>query len=302
MTSLLAKAFNARFRLLAQEGRDAPLSLDDERLKLANAGSETQLPSNVSFTRGEVAGLPGVWVEPADCQRRFCGLFIHGGAFVMMSAETHQRLAGHFCAASGARAFVLDYALAPEHPFPAALMQTRSCLEALVREQETFLFADSAGAALALGAVQECRDAGGRLPFALGLMSPWLDLTLRSESVAELADMDPMLKADVLARWAALYAGGHDLNHPRVSPLFGAMAGLPPTMIQTAALDILRDDGARLRDAISMSGGDVRYQCFEGMMHSFQFYAGHFPEAREALDKLAQFAEEQFQALSVKRS
>jgi cation diffusion facilitator CzcD-associated flavoprotein CzcO len=186
--------------------------------------------------------------------------------------------------------FLLDYRLAPENPYPAALMDTVAAFRALQRAghpPERIVFAgDSAGAGLAVAAALALRDAGKPLPVALALLSPWLDLRLTGESIILNVSRDAMLNGAWLAVAAEEYRGGLEVTTPGISPLYAELSGLPPIDVQAAGDELLVNDADRFVERAKAAGVPVSYRCYAGMWHAFQLCAGLMREADAAVADL----------------
>lgn len=223
-------------------------------------------------------------------------LYVHGGGYFACSTDTHRPLAARLAREWRAAAFVPEYRLAPEHPFPAArddvLHAWRRMLEQhAVRPEHTVWAGDSAGGGLALSAALACRDEGLPLPAAIVTFSPWLDLTGSGASVTENAERCAMFVPDQLAAAAQLYAGARPLSDPGVSPLFGALDTLPPVCVHASESELLRDDAVRFAAAAAAAGVTVEARLWPDVPHVWQFLAGVLPEARASLDAARAFVE-----------
>ena len=240
----------------------------------------------------DTAGLSGEWVyhRQADPQRAL--LYLHGGAYVVGSPETHRALAARLSRQANARALVLDYRLAPEHPYPAAVEDAVDACLRLFRDfgpQHVLLAGDSAGGGLAVAALMALRDAGHPLPRRVCCLSPWVDLEMRDESIAERAATDPLLTPDWLQASARLYAGGTNADEPRISPLRGELTALPPLLIQVGSDEILLSDAQRLAQQARSAGVEVTLDVWDGMWHNWQMFAGYMPESAQALSRAGHF-------------
>lgn len=187
---------------------------------------------------------------------------------------------------------MIDYRLAPEHPFPAALEDVVAAYDFLLDQgfppEGIGIGGDSAGGGLAIATLVSVRDSGRPLPGAAIALSPWTDLAATGESIVTRAD--PMLgsKDDLLAT-AALYLNGADPRTPTASPLYADLAGLPAIAIQVGTADKLLNDSTRIADRIRSVGGQVELEIFEDLIHVFQSLAPHVPESLEAIGKLGSF-------------
>ena len=250
----------------------------------------------VQIKPDQLAGLPVEWVRPRSLTQPdtapIC-LYLHGGAFAMGGLNSHRDLASQFAQRAQIRLLMLDYRLAPEHPFPAALDDVLAVYRALLAQgipaQRLLLGGDSAGGNLALGTAQAIRAQGLAPPAALVLFSPWLDLTGHSPSRQANAASDVMLSQQVLDEAAALYAPGLPLDDARLSPLFGPLAGLPPCLMVASSAEILIDDARRLKQLLLAAGGQVELLEWANTPHAFPVMARYLPEGRAALDQTARF-------------
>lgn len=228
-----------------------------------------------------MGSVPGLWVEPVGDAIGTI-LYLHGGGYVLGSARSHQRFVGHVVRTSGARAFVADYRLAPEHPWPAALHDARLAYHALrTREPDGRLVVagDSAGGGLAVALAMELRDRDERAPDALALLCPWLDLTAPRRGTG-----DAVLSPASLERWAHLYAPvPEDRNDAWVSPALGDVRDLPPIVVHAAGDDPLLPDARRLEASARAVGTTCSLSEFPGMWHDFHLLAGRSSDADDAI-------------------
>jgi len=250
-------------------------------------------PPGVQVQAVQLGGCPGEWLQPAGASADAVILYLHGGAYVTGSCHTHRGLAGHMAKAAGLDCFLLDYRLAPEHPFPAAVDDAQAAYLALHGENPTrriVLAGDSAGGGLALALALRLRDAGHAAPGAMALLSPWTDLTLSLPTHQSKAAVDPFFPdSTTLAMAAQLYAGGGNLTQPGVSPHFAALHGLPRTLIHVGEHEALLGDAHALAANMQAAGSPVQLQEFEGMWHVWQIFAGRFAEADASVKALGAF-------------
>jgi epsilon-lactone hydrolase len=258
----------------------------------ANIATRTlSVPFGVRFSRTSLGGVPTEIVRSkSTAGSAGAVLFLHGGAFMIGSPVSHRSITGRLAKRTGATIFAPDYRLAPEHPFPAALDDALASYRALLAQgyapERIAVAGDSAGGGLVLSLCLRLRSEGLAQPACVVVISPWADLTL--SRLAPVAD-DALLRAAWLNQGAAAYLQGHSVNDPLVSPLLADLAGLPPTLIQAASKEILRDDSRRLAEILSADGVSVIHREFPYMWHDFQLYAGLVPEATQAIDEMAQF-------------
>ena len=287
-----------REAFLARRKQPAPA------LELRRQGFETQmgglpLPEDFKATPVQIAPhLPGLLCSIGEPTSKNVLIWLHGGAFVLGSSASYRPFAARLAAATDAQILVLDYRLAPEHVFPAALDDTIAALDWLEEEgypaDKVAIGGDSAGANLALAAMQARIIAGEPAPRAAWLISPYLDLTHSGKSIHERAARDPFVDATTMEPTARTYLGEAAADDPRASPLFGSAAGLPPIMIQVGSEEVLFDDAARLRDAISASDGQCVFQEWAGMIHVWPIFAHAVEEGRWAIAQGGNFLRQQW--------
>ncbi|WP_297167385.1 alpha/beta hydrolase, partial [Thermogemmatispora sp.] len=255
------------------------------------------IPCGTEILPTSAGGVPAEWVLPPS--KSYCGtlLFLHGGAFVMGSPRSHRGLAARIAAASHLRALVIDYRLAPEHPFPAALEDTliayRWLLKEHCRASEIVLAGDSAGGNLVLAALLALRAAGEALPAAAVCLSPATALDGKGESLRTLAERDPVLRAETVGPLVAAYVGDHDPAEPLLSPLYGDLHGLPPLLLQVGSDEILLSDVISFAERARQAGVAVELEIWEGMWHVWQIGAPWMPEATRAIQRIGAFIQRQ---------
>jgi acetyl esterase/lipase len=247
-------------------------------------------PRGVTHTAAALGGVPGEWTEATDVAPRATLLYLHGGGYVAMSPRTHRGLTGAF-ATRGFRVFAVDYRLAPEHPFPAALDDATAAWRALRASVDgpAFVAGDSAGGGLALALLLNLRDLGERAPDAACVFSPWTDLTGGGQSVKTNAERDPLLVPDHEGLIAAAYLGGADSRNPLASPLYGDYSGLPPLMINVGDSEILLDDSRGVAEKARAAGVKVEMKVVSGVPHVWPILNRIMPEARRSMDEAAAF-------------
>jgi acetyl esterase/lipase len=257
-----------------------------------------RVPRHVCLKTVSADGVPSDWLEPDNAIPGRAILYLHGGAYVICSPTTHRGLAGNIAQASGARLLLIDYRLAPEHPFPAALddalVAYRWLLGKGYSSEHIAIGGDSAGGGLTLATTLSLRDNHELLPAALFLLSPWTDLTFSGDSIRTRADRDPLLQPNGDDWLVKVYANGRPLTHPYISPLFADLHHLPPTLIQVGTEEMLYDDSARLEQNARLAGVDVSLETWPGMWHVFQGFAPYVPESHQAIEKIGEFLRAHF--------
>ncbi|CAB42768.1 putative esterase [Streptomyces coelicolor A3(2)] len=243
--------------------------------------------------RTVLGGRPALELAPDTASGPGRLLYLHGGGYLAGSPDTHAGLAGELARRAGLRAVSVDYRLAPEHPFPAAvddgLAAYRELLSTGTDPQDLVLAGDSAGGGLGIATLLAAREAGLPQPAAVALFSPWVDLTLTGGSIRSKEGADPIFtEADVRA-YADLYVGAGDRAAPLASPVFADLAGLPPLLVQAGANEVLLDDAVRLAGRAGADDVEVTLEVGPGLPHVYQLHYGRLEEADAALDRAARF-------------
>jgi monoterpene epsilon-lactone hydrolase len=274
-------------------------TIDQARAKFQSI--ETLIPYPPHGTRTQRVDAYGAHADlittPASQQGRHV-LYLHGGAYRVGSPTTYRHFTWRIATAAGAHLLALDYRLAPEHPFPAALDDAVSAYLWLLanggQAKKLAVMGDSAGGGLALALLLKLRDGGTPLPAAAVALSPWTDLALTGPSLRLNADADPMLNADDLPQFASEYLAGADPKNPYVSPLYGDPAGLPPTLFHVGSDEILRDDSVRMAEKMIDAKCAVALEIWPRMPHVWHLLAPVIPEAMAAIRKIGAFIERAF--------
>jgi acetyl esterase/lipase len=285
--SARAREIERQFRSMPQT---AEFDLEQERQNTRDAHVLTGVPKDVLMEWDTIAGLRCIRLRPQRARADRQVIFLHGGAYCLMSAMTHHRFGGHIANAAEAEVIVPDYALAPEAPYPQARNECRAVVEACRADglRRLILAGDSAGGGLALAVACVLRDAAMAGPDALVLMSPWLDLSLSGPRLQADQIDDPILSKRNLQILADLYRGDIPAVDAGVSPLFADLSNLPPLLVQKAQKDLLAEDAERL--AARWPNPDrVTLEAYPGMLHSFQMFAGDMPEADHAVSQISVF-------------
>ena len=241
----------------------------------------------------DVNGIPGEWITPPQVTSGRTILYLHGGYYLIGSIQSHRSLAGNIAAAAQARALIIDYRLAPEHPFPAslddALIAYSWLLAEGVRPKQIYLAGDSAGGGLVIAVLLALRKRGIPMPAAAVCLSPATDLTLNGESWKFNAKKELVVNRYTAEQIQPLYLGGVSARNPLASPLFADLHNLPPMLIQVGADEALLSDSTSFAERARIAGVDVTLEVWPGMQHVWQFTASFMPEARQAIDKIGEF-------------
>jgi monoterpene epsilon-lactone hydrolase len=276
----------AQLRAMLAAGPDPEtMTISERRAGLEQLASMLPPAGDLIVSSEIIEGVSCDWIDAPDSRSDCAILYCHGGGYVAGSAATHRALGGALARAAGSRVLMLDYRLAPEHAYPAALEDVLAVYSAVVVDGGWAIAGDSAGGGLALVTAQRARDQGLSKTVAMALFSPWTDLACTGQSHAAKATADPMLKTSVLRTLAGLYVADGMFDGRGVSPLYGAMAGLPPMLLQVGSDEILLDDTLRLDFAARKAGIDVTLEVWPEMVHVFQAFLGFLPEATAAITR-----------------
>ncbi len=272
------------------------MSLEARRERLERATRRSTPPRGMRVAAVVERGVRGEWVSgPVSLEDRVI-LYVHGGAFCMGSPVSHRSLVGHICVHSQARAFSLDYRLAPEHPFPAAVEDTVAAYRYLLSlglPPGRIAFAgDSAGGNLVLAALIALRDAGEALPAAAVCISPPTDLGGSSASLLTRAHMDPLLKLEAVLPLRRAYVDDERAADPLASPLRADLHGLPPLLIHVGSHEILYDDSVRFAAKAREAGVDARLEVGEELWHVWHAAVPYVPESLRAIRTIGRFVRE----------
>jgi acetyl esterase/lipase len=268
----------------------------DPRTMRANMESMTgllPLPPDVATARVDSNGVPAEWVSTPGADERRVVLYLHGGAYVIGSVNTHRDLAGRISRAAGARVLNVDYRLAPEHPHPAAVDDATAAYRWLLAQGHApaslAVAGDSAGGGLTVATLVALRDQGHPMPAAGVCLSPWVDLEGIGDSMTARAHLDPMVQRDHLVRMAGFYLGELHPRTPLAAPLYADLSGLPPLYIQVGTAETLLDDATRIAERARKAGVDVTLELWDDMIHVFQAFAPMLPEGQQAVDKIGEY-------------
>jgi acetyl esterase/lipase len=257
-------------------------------------------PDDMTWEKTDAAGTPAMWLNPDNGEPGRVIVYLHGGGYSTGRVEKYLALGSHLARAARARVLAVDYRLAPEHPFPAAIEDAlaayRFARSSGYAPEQIALAGDSSGGGLVLGTLIELRDRGEPMPRTAICLCPWTDLTLSGASLESNADRDPMIRKSTLTMMAQAYLGELDRRTPTASPLFADLAGLPPLLVQTGSSELLFDDAMRLAERAEAAGVDVTLQIFDDTFHVWQSFADHLPEAQDAMACIASHVDDQLKA------
>jgi len=254
-------------------------------------------PGGVQINSAPVGGVPAVHVTPSELRHGGALLVLHGGGYIFGSAHGYRAHGARLAKSVGAFGYVLDYRLAPEHPYPAAVDDALAAYDSLLASHPPGKIAfvgDSAGAGLSIATMYRARDAGLPMPACAVLFCPWFDLTLSGESMQSNDTSELLVPQVVLSRMADAYSGTTDRTDPGISPLFGTQDGLPPLLMQASRTESLFSDAERFAPKAKSAGVDVTFDISPDMWHDWQLMAPLVRESRQAMGQAAQFISQHF--------
>ena len=252
--------------------------------------------ADIKTERVNAGGVDAEWIAAPGAAADRVVLYLHGGGYVLGSIKTHRDLMARISRAANARVLGLNYRLAPEHPFPAAVEDAvagyRWLLDQGVKPSRIAVAGDSAGGGLTVATLVAIRDAKLPMPAAGVCLSPWVDLEGIGESMNTRSKADPVVQRDGLLGMAKAYLQGKDSRTPLAAPLYADLKGLPPLLIQVGDAETLLDDSNRLADRARAAGVTVKLEVWPEMIHVWQLFAGFLPEGQQAVDGIGRYVSE----------
>ena len=269
------------------------LSIDELRAASAAAARSIPLPERTKWRPVAANDVPCEWIDAPGVRRDKVFLFIHGGGYYRGSVAISRATAANIGVATNARCLSVDYRLAPEHPYPAAiddcLAAYRWLLDEGIAATNVVVGGVSAGGGLTLALLIGARDAGLPLPAAAVAMSAWTDLTQSGESYQTRAEADPVISKAYLDHSAHLYLGDADPLQALASPLFADLSGLPPLLLQVGTAETMMDDSVRFVERAHEAGVSAVVEPWDDMFHGWHGSAHILPEAQQAIDRIGEF-------------
>jgi acetyl esterase/lipase len=291
--SIRAELLRLGLRCLKRRGASTPdVAAIRRRLELVKCIIPGP-PRGTTATRLIAGGVPAVRVARRRSRDDWHMLYLHGGAYVYGSPSHYRDFIWRVADATTSRVLCIDYRLAPEHPFPAAVDDAVNAYRWLVatgaEPRRMAIMGDSAGGGLVLATLLRLRDQGEPLPAAAVALSPWTDLTLSGESLRANAEADPMLNAAQANSFVECYLAGADPRNPYASPLYGDPQGLPPSLILVGGDEILRDDAVRMAERLRSAGCPAELEIWPRMPHVWPLFARILPEGARAMERIGAF-------------
>jgi epsilon-lactone hydrolase len=278
--------------VLRQSAFPAGSDVNEQRRQLRELLSAQPLPADVTVTAAALGGVPTAEITVDRVEPRHIVLYFHGGVYVVGDAFLAADLASQVGRRTRAKVISVDYRLAPEHPYPAAVDDALAAYEALLQNgtapSEIAFAGESAGGGLAVATLVNARDHGLPLPAAAFVMSPYVDLTLAGATMEAKREVDPLMSPQALQARVTDYTAGQDAALGLISPIFADLSGLPPLIIQAGTHEVLLDDAIRLARQAATADVEVTLDITPGVPHVFQAYYPILDEAAAALDRAGQ--------------
>jgi epsilon-lactone hydrolase len=269
------------------------VTLEEMRANTGAFGEFAAEPAGVVWEPVDAGGVPAIWAIPEGGADDRVVQYLHGGGYILMSAEIYKRLTGHLAKAIGCRVLNVDYGLAPENPHPGPVNDSvkayRWLLDQGFRPDHIAISGDSAGGGLTLATVLKLVGDGLPQPAAAVPLSPWTDMEGLGESMQTNADRDVLIRGDQLKGMTDMFLAGSDPRDPLAAPLYGDYTGVSPLYIQVGGDETLLDDARRVATRAGSAGVDVKLDVFPEMQHVFQMAAGNMPEADDAVARIGAY-------------
>jgi phosphinothricin tripeptide acetyl hydrolase len=269
------------------------LTTAERRAQYERAEKVFPTPPDVKVERVSAPAAPAEWLRPPSATPGRVVLYLHGGGYVIGSPRSHRHLAAAIAGAAGASALLLDYRLAPEHPFPAAVEDAtaayRWLLDQAIAPEHIVIAGDSAGGGLTVATLLALREARVPLPAGGVCISPWVDLTCSGASYATKAAADPIVRRASVEEMARAYLGATPPRTPLASPLFADLRGLPPLLIHVGSDEVLLDDAVQLAERAKAAGVDITLEIYDRMIHVWHWFLPMLDEAQTAVEAIGRF-------------
>jgi acetyl esterase/lipase len=279
--------------ILRQSAFPADIDLNEQRRLLKELIAAQPLPADVSVTAATLGGVPTAEITVDGIDPRHVVLYFHGGVYVLGDAFQAASLAAQVGRRTRAKVISVDYRLAPEHPYPAAVDDALAAYEALLQNgtapSDIAFAGESAGGGLAVATLVNARDHGLPLPAAAFVMSPYADLTLAGTTMETKREVDALMSRENLQSRVTDYTAGQDAALGLISPIFADLSGLPPLIIQVGSHEVLLDDAVRLARQAAIGDVEVTLDITPGVPHVFQTFSPILDEGAAALDRAGQF-------------
>lgn len=275
------------------KGIDTTTKMSDIRDAYAKMLGQNQPPAGVRFEAVDMGGVPATLVTPDELKTDAVLMYIHGGAYIVGRPDGYHGIGGNYAKMLGARVYMPDYRLAPEHQFPAPIDDTLRAYEWLLEQNiaaSKIAFAgESAGGAMVVSVMVAAKSKGLPLPAVGSSISPWANLEHTGVSMSNREGLDPLNSKPVLDILARAFLGDTLANHPLASPVFADVTGLPPILVQIGENELMLSDAMRLANHLADNRVRVNLEVWPGMFHAWHFYAGMLAEGQQALESSVRF-------------
>ena len=275
-------------------------TISEARAAFDQMATQLEPPAGVTREPVDAGGVSAEWVSAPGAADNGVLIYLHGGAYAVGSVEAYLGLISRLSQAAGTKALGVDYRLAPEHLFPAAVEDAVTAYRWLLSNgadpARIAIAGDSAGGGLVMALLLSLRDAGDPLPAAGVCLSPWVDLECSGESMVTKAPLDPFIQKGRIQARAELYLGGHEARTPLASPLYADLSGLPPLFIHVGSSETLLDDATRLAARAREAGVSVTLEVWDDMTHVWQLFAAILPEGQQSIDGIGAFIRQRLAA------
>jgi len=269
------------------------ISVANWRFSLNITSKFIKLPKNVDVDKLKINNIPAFKVSAMHARKDRIILYLHGGGYIGGSFKTHKEFVARLSKIANVQVILIEYRLAPENPFPAALEDSIKAYNRIISKgynpRNVFIAGDSAGGGLCLATLLKLRDEKIPLPSAAVCISPWTDLALTGNSIMTKAKLDPMLTEELLKLGVKSYVGNADPRNPYISPLYGDFTGLPPLLIIVGTSEIFLDDSLRLAEIAKKANVKVKLDVWADMIHTFPLLSIRAPESIKATKNIADF-------------
>jgi monoterpene epsilon-lactone hydrolase len=290
MSSAESEVLKAHFQSITERLAANPeMSLTAMRSIFEELAVNAKEPEDVTYAEVEAGEVHGLWALPVGAPTDRAILYTHGGGFIGNTAASHRKMAAHLAKAAGVRTLILDYRLAPEHPFPAQIDDAIAAYRWLRTQgfpsEGLATAGDSAGGNMAITSVLKLRDLGEALPAAIITFSPWLDMEHRGKTLESNAATDALISRDVVTMMSQMFLGASgSATDPLANPLYANFTGLPPLFVTAGDAEALLSDAERLAERAERAGVSVDFSIAPDQQHVFTFMAGRAPEADHSIN------------------
>lgn len=284
--------------MLRSGGPDLSAPLPQARENFEAMLGAIPVAEDVRFEAATLGGIPARWSSTPGASRDRAVLYLHGGGYMLGSSQAYRPLFSEMARAAGARGVAIDYRLAPENPFPAAVDDAVAAYRALLGQGiaagAIAIAGDSAGGGLTVATLVAARDAGLPMPTAAVAISPWADMECTGATLVSKAAEDPSLNRAGLIGMGTAYLNGQSARNPLASPIYANLAGLPPLLIQVGSIEVLLDDATRLAARAGEANVEVQLEIWPRVPHVWHGFAFRLSEGRDAIAAAGAFIAARF--------